>query len=232
MRKEIIDEMTSIVEDFMASYKSDFYNYDKQTAESESKPFLWLVSKNHTALQVLRTLRKDGYDGTVAEDYRYILNVMNGGASIRYYLREVDSGESRIYYCSGESLRRIDGKQAALILDSFDDMAKCEFRDIYTELPRRKTTKLIVNPHIEDKGWLMRELDFAKTIGDTSLRDCIRSLGQWRRCSLKHTITISPDRFANHSLGFAEVMDDCTKCCGGIIYSETPYNGKHWSIHT
>ena len=231
MKKEIIEKMTSIVEGCMSSYKSDYYKYDKPAVESSNKPFLWVVSRTHTALHFLRSLIVDGYDKSEIDDYCYIFYVLTGGASIRYYIDDVMKGNGKLYYCNGEVLVEMEPCKAIAILDAFDDMARAEFVGRYGGIPRRKTVHLRLNPYFSDENWLIKELKYAKELGDTSLRDCLRSLGRHRRCHLHHVIFLTPYTPA-HSIYFSEQINYDTRGVGGIIYDETPYNGRHWSIHT
>lgn len=84
-------------------------------------------------------------------------------------------------------------------------------------------------------------VEYAKSIGDNTLQQCIERLQQWEKNSNgKYEIELYRD-FAPHSFGFAErTPDGRTGVVGGVLYHGRPdesyaviLNPFHgWSIHT
>lgn len=84
-------------------------------------------------------------------------------------------------------------------------------------------------------------VEYAKSIGDTTLHNCIERLKQWEKNSNgKYEIELYRD-FAPYSFGFAEVAADGNMgIVGGLLYHGKPNQSyavilepfHGWSIHT
>lgn len=85
-------------------------------------------------------------------------------------------------------------------------------------------------------------VEYAKSIGDTTLQNCVERLKQWEKNSNgRYEIELYRD-FAPYSFGFAErTPDGRSGIVGGLLYHgrpdesfavmiEGPFHG--WSIHT
>lgn len=77
---------------------------------------------------------------------------------------------------------------------------------------------------------LKQAMEFADSLHDTSLIDCLNRLTTYSRAAVDHVIEIYED-FAQYSFGFAERVNGEYKLCGGIIYADYRTE-KRWEIHT
>ncbi|NDV63987.1 DUF4120 family protein [Bacteroides sp. 224] len=99
---------------------------------------------------------------------------------------------------------------------------------------------------ITNKEKFLEAREFAASIHDNTLQDCLDRLSRWEYNDPDHpkTIYIGGD-FAEHSLSFREVYEDGrTGVCGGIIFhsasadqnnysvSLSGRNDARWEIHT
>lgn len=71
----------------------------------------------------------------------------------------------------------------------------------------------------------------ANELGDSSLVDCLERLTHWTRLAVDHKIELYSD-FEEYSFTFCEKVNGEPRVCGGIIYSESASDGRHWSMHT
>lgn len=225
MKQEIIDKMRSELYNTNLCQK-DFEKYDVETLAQTNEPFLWMVREFGTTLcnigfsKHLKLFNNECCRMVIMRDKIALIQ------SILYW----NDPSAKYFYYDGWKLHRI---------------IKEEVRDIYMNVYEASINQMI-EEHPEEANMAIQPLkleiresarealekakEFADSLNDTSLKDCLNRLTIYSRAAIDHVIEIYRD-CAKYSFGFAERINGEYRICGGIIYAEYRTE-KRWQIHT
>lgn len=205
----------------------DFEKYDVPSLEGYDGPFLWQAYCNGTKLLKISPKCVESWYAT--ERARLCMFQHIDLLFSSFELEAIDS--ARIFYYDGESIRPVNTEQARMI---YRDADKCYREKMIAEHAEEFLNcdkPLEIRFMSEDTEKRHREsLEYAKSLGDTSLQDCINRLSKWCRKALDHYVAISRD-FTEHGYCFCEIVNGEPHVNGGIIMSRNAEK-KRWSIHT
>jgi hypothetical protein len=236
MLKELIKQMTAIVEATMTNYKSDFYRYNMNYLKFSPKfPMIWIVGKTHTYL-----LQLGEYE-----------NWFNTNEGIRYsYARGYDGFSYYFNVCRTDKIYLIDEQGLREITVS---AAREVIRDIVTPVVRKweaKNGKLPKNPRVKIKLHNISISHLKEMFAEddkhdcNSLRNCLNRLQHYAKQSSDHTIEVYYLGDKEHEFAFQETIHGENRLYGHIVfhgYPETGYKCNHsvqispeygWASHT
>lgn len=225
MIAEIIEQMRKELYDTQWC-KNDFEKYDLKTLENTNEPFFWLVREYGTSLQMIGPTAI--YELLQNESAR--LELMRNKYAILDLILYWNGNSNKYFYWDGHELKAVGQNE---IQEIFDNIWGKEIADLSEKYPEEanvvnQTLELVM--HDEVRKRLDSELEFAESIGDNSLQNCLDRLTLYQRQAVNHCMQISTD-FAPHSFGFVELINNQSRIVGGIIYSEYSKQ-NHWTIHT
>lgn len=239
MKKEILEQMSSIVEKTMTSYKSDFYEHDLKSLENYDGAFIWQIAASHTRLTKLDvTAMVEEMKANEASLYRYAQRVDWGSCCINYKW----DGE-KIYYYSGKGLVEVSREYAISANQAHINMALDEYVD---ETGNAIPTDFKVRVRFTDEDtrkYFIEQVRYAHEHDDESLLGCAHIFHNWVKVASKHTVTIYKDMWSERSFYFAESFGNGKNGInGGLIfhgYDEYKTNGsvqlnptRGWAMHT
>lgn len=229
MKQEIIEQMRQHLYDNRWC-KSDFEKYDAVSLQLSNEPFFWLVRESGTVLMYIgtSTINKWFEDECLRMQIFQCPTAPIG--SIEYYATHYRN-QIKCFYWDGYSLQQIQvsevesiynnltGDTLASMMEKYaDEVAICheplEIRFAAPETQRRYN----------------ESVEYAKSLNDTSLTDCVNRLSKYQRLAVNHYIQISSD-FTKHGYCFAEMINDKPRLCGGIIMDPDATSNR-WSTHT
>lgn len=206
--------------------KSDFENYDLKSIEKCDEPFLWAIRPTGTSLQFIGAscmTEAFGKEQCRMELFRDNLAPI---ACITFSW----SSSMKYFYWDGLSLVRIQKDEAKdIFLNLWSAEIKrqeIQHKDEYDVCNKPLTIEICCNPLRQEEA-----LKKANDLEDTSLVDCLERLTRWTRQAVEHKVELYSD-FADYSFTFCEKVNGEPRLFGGIIYSESASDGKHWSMHT
>lgn len=208
---------------------SDFEKYDVPNLKDTNEPFFWLVYDNGTCLQFIGQIEISSW----ASSERMRLALFRSHTvpidSLRYY-----SGRDccKFFYWDGAHL---------LPLRGFD-----ELQEIFVNLFENFICKLERTHPIEKaccfdplkvefaspecfEQWCKSE-EYAESMVDPSLGECLDRLTHHTRHAVDHKIVISRD-YGQHNYNFAEVVNGKCRLNGGIILHDNASENR-WQTHT
>ena len=238
MKKEIIAQMSAIVEETMTSFKSDFYEHDVKSLENYNGSFIWQVASSYTQLTKCDTT-------TIAADmieneatlYRYAQGLDWGSCCISYKW----SGE-RIFFYTGNRMVEISRDKAIEIYKRRVSAALRFVKANGIEIPT--DFKVSVKFADEDtRKYFIEQVRYAHKHNDDSLLGCAHIFHNWVKVASKHTVTIYKDMWSERSFYFAESFGNGKNGInGGLIfhgYDEYKTNEsvqlnptRGWAMHT
>lgn len=204
----------------------DFTNYDVPNLKRESGPFFWMVRENGTALvQLAQWFNSQTYNQPCFRMplFRQPLYPL--------WPFEAHENSADFYYYDGMVLREVEYQEIQKIFTEKFTPLYNSLKAQYHEEYRQCRLPLDIEYVSEETYKNMAKcLEYAYSIGDTTLISCIERLSHYARFSLNHKIVIYND-FATNSFGFQEILDGVPRISGGIIFHQTG-NKSYWSIHT
>ncbi len=214
---------------------SDFEKYDKKALSDYDGSFIWCVRRSGTYL--LKTdislLAKELENNETAR-YQFVQ-----GQSFLDYVP--DSKEFVYLYHDGSEMF------PELIYVTYDNIVKWakskkeKLMNKYSSiLPSDLKVKITFGCGLK---YVKEQLEYANSIGDTSLINCLRDFRRYTKLSDDHRIVITKD-YAARSFFFWEESHGIQRLCGGIIYHGSEKDGYRtagaiqltpsygWQIHT
>lgn len=225
MKEEVINLMRK--ELYATQFcQSDFEKYDLNALKGTNEPFLWLVREHGTTLQMIGPTTI--YKLLQSESAR--LELMRNKYAILASILYWNGNSNKYFYWDGYELKAVGQNK---IQEIFDNIWGKEIAGLSEKYPKEanvanKPLELVMYDEVKKR--LDSELEFAASIGDNSLQDCLDRLTSYQRQAVNHCVRISTD-FAPHSFGFVELINNQSRIVGGIIYSEYSKQ-NHWTIHT
>lgn len=147
------------------------------------------------------------------------------------FMPEAGNDFARTFYYDGESIKPVGMEQALMIYRDaekyYRERAIAEYAEEF--LNCNKPLEIIFVSEDTEKKYC-ESLEYAKSLGDTSLQDCVNRLSKWCRRALDHYVAISYD-FTEHGYCFCEIVNGEPHVNGGIIMSRNAEKNR-WSIHT
>ena len=224
MKQEIIDFMKTQLFDNRWC-KNDFEKYDLKRLECEDKEFLWQVGSEGTSLvfvgssEIYQWYEKESMRMAIFRDFY---------APISYAL-DVNHPDAKTYYYDGNRIWEAGASQIMTI-----------YRDHYWKYHRQMIAKHFTDYLVKDAPLEIRfmgnteetvkeALEYAASLDDTSLWECLERLSKYTRQAVNHYVEIYDD-FTKYGFTFAEMINGKTRLVGGIIMHDLP--GNRWSIHT
>lgn len=225
MIAEIIEQMRKELYDTQWC-KNDFEKYDLKTLENTNEPFFWLVRECGTSLQMIGPTTI--YELLQNESAR--LELMRNKYAILDLILYWNGNSNKYFYWDGYELKAVGQNEIQEIFDNIWGKEIAGLSEKYPEEANVANKPLELVMYDEVKKRLDSELEFAASIGDNSLQDCLDRLTSYQRQAVNHCVRISTE-FAPHSFGFVELINNQSRIVGGIIYSEYSKQ-NHWAIHT
>lgn len=206
---------------------NDFEKYDVPALEEYDGPFLWRVYLTGTRLLKISPKCVESWYATERTRFCMFQNI---DLFFSYFeLKAIDY--ARIFYYDGASIKPVGIEQARMIYRDSERGYRERMIAEHAEEFLNCNKPLEIRFMSEDTEKKYREsLEYAKSLGDTSLQDCVNRLSQWRRRALNHYMAISYD-FTEHGYCFCEIVNGEPHINGGIIMSQNAEKNR-WSIHT
>ena len=228
MKENIIDFLRDQLNKESKWCVNDFEKYDVSVLEKYDGPFLWQAYYNGTKLL---KISPESVESWYATETARICMFRHSDLLFTSMNPEADDKFARMFYYDGESIKPVDMLQARMI---YRDAEK-EYRErMIAEHPEEFLNcnkPLEIRFMSEDTEKKYNEsLEYAKSLNDSSLQDCVSRLSQWGREALDHYIAISRD-FTEHGYCFCEIVNGEPHINGGIIMSRNVEKNR-WSIHT
>ena len=227
MKQEIIEQMRAELYDSRFC-RSDFEECDVPALETYDGPFLWQVYCTGTRLLKISPECVENWYATERDRF-----CMFQHSDLPFSFFELQAGDDSVktFYYDGESIKPVDIERARII---YRDADKCYHERMIAEHAEEFLNcnkPLEIRFMSEDTEKRYREsLEYAKSLGDTSLQDCVNRLSLWHRIAVNHYVVISYD-FTEHGYCFCEIINDKPRINGGIIMSRHAEKNR-WSIHT
>lgn len=206
----------------------DFEKYDVPALVEYDGPFLWRVYLTGTRLLKISPKCVESWYAT--ERTRFCMFQHIDLFFSYFELKAIDF--ARIFYYDGKSIKLVDTEEQARMIyrdaeKYFRERAIAEYAEEFINCNKPLEIRFMS----EDTEKRYREsLEYAKSLGDTSLQDCVNRLSHWSRQALNHYMAISYD-FTEHGYCFCEIINDKPHINGGIIMSRHAEKNR-WSIHT
>lgn len=205
-----------------------FEKYDVPALEGYDGPFLWQVYCTGTRLL---KISPECVRYWYATETARICMFRHSDLLFTFMDPEADDKFARMFYYDGESIKPVDILQARMI---YRDAEK-EYRErMIAEHPEEflncnKPLEIIFVSEDTEKKY-RESLEYAKSLGDTSLQDCVNRFSKWGRQVLDNYIAISRDS-TEHGYCFCEMVNGEPHINGGIIMSRDVEKNR-WSIYT
>ena len=224
MKQEIIDQLRAELHD--THYCKIDFERDIEILQDYDGPFFWIVRENGTSIrlvdaaEMLEMKNNQTIRFTLFRDkYAPIFWITHWNEPVKYF------------YYDGLKLQNIEKDDVRNIWDAlfsrFYKVLGCEYFSEKTMC----NSKLPIRYASEATKQRMNEaLEFAESISDNSLKNCIERLSKHNRFAIEHNIIVYSD-LADYSFGWEERINGECKMNGGIIYHQDKDN-NHWQIHT
>ena len=227
MKQEIIEQMRAELYDSRFC-RSDFEENDVPALETYDGPFLWQAYCTGTKL--LR-ISRECVESFYATEGRRFCMFQHPDLPFSFFKPAAGDDSVRTFYYDGASIKPVGIEQARMIYRDAERGYRERMIAEHAEEFLNCNKPLEIRFMSEDTEKKYREsLEYAKSLGDTSLQDCVNRLSQWRRRALNHYMAISYD-FTEHGYCFCEIVNDEPHINGGIIMHQNAEKNR-WSIHT
>lgn len=207
---------------------NDFGKYDVPALIEYDGPFLWQVYCTGTRLLKISPECVRYWYAT--EKDRFCM-FQHSDLLFSLFMPEEGNDFARTFYYDGESIKPVGMEQALMIYrdaeKEYRERAIAEYAEEF--LNCNKPLEIIFVSEDTEKKYC-ESLEYAKSLGDTSLQDCVNRLSKWCRRALDHYVAISRD-FTEHGYCFCEIVNGEPHINGGIIMSRNVEKNR-WSIHT
>ena len=237
MDKCIIDEMRSYLSE-NENCINDFEKYDINELEENLEPFFWMVRECGTSLCHIGPSRMNNLFRNEASRFQIFRDNDAPIASLKYWK---DNG--KVFFFDGFQLVNITPADIDVI---YANIWHGEIERLKEKHPaeyemRNKPLEIRMEEQVAER--LEKSKEFANSIMDTSLEDCLTRLSKHSRLGIDHYIGLFPD-FSKHGYIFCEYLNNECRMNGGIIYHGNPKEGYKenssvqinpsygWSIHT
>lgn len=227
MRQTIIDQMRNELYNNKLCIE-DFEKYDRQMIdERDGEPFFWLVRPMGTHFVQIGPTAMRHFMENQACRFSWFRDRNAPIMSVTYWNEDP---EFKYFFFDGLNLVRIEPDDVPEIFYNIWGNEYNLLKITHIEEFNMRDNILDVDMSDETREKYCEALDFADTLEDTSLYDCLSRLQHHARFSCDHKIKVYTD-FAKLSFGFTEMIDGQPRLVGGIIYSEHSEKNR-WSIHT
>lgn len=227
MKANIIKQMENVVNDYMTSYQSDFQNYDKTSLADFDGEFWWMVRKSGTSLAK--------FDHSQINNERFIYALMQGNTDADCIVK-ANICKEQLYFryngCPYELMKQVSKDDLERLLEQYKAWVLSMTN---VEVPKRIKVRVLFSGEAEDRArlraYLKEQLQYADSIGDTTLRDRLAIFHNRFQVCKNHVYYLNVDIFygMERSFYFAEYIDGEYKSNGGILYDE---KSKTWNGHT
>ena len=231
MKERIIKQMTEVVRDKMRQFQSDF-EHDKEVLEDYDGAFLWLCAPSHTYLSLISP---EHIAEKISTDNGLYAILQNRFTADYCFAQTYE--EDIVFYYDGKSncMEKITGAEARRIWQITKESAIFNYEQLHGD--ESVPTNFRVPVKVADGcgvKYLKEQLQFADSIGDKTLRNCLHRFQKWYKLNSTCRIVLYRD-FCEHSFTFALLIGDGDKwkCVmnGGVIYQVIKGVGS-WSINT
>lgn len=227
MKAEIVEQMRAELYETELC-QNDFEKYDLKSLEQNNEPFFWLVREYGTDLCYVGASAIKNWYNTEANRFTMFQDFKAPICGLLYHRKE---NVCKVFYWDGLTLIPINFDDIERIYEnlcklSFDNAVatfKYEYEICNHSLEIRFGSE-------ETEKQFKEALEFAESLGDASLNDCIERLKRWRRVAVNQYIEIYND-FTKHCFSWSEMINGKCHINGGIIY-HAHKNNDHWQIHT
>lgn len=236
MVNKIIEQMRSYLPE-NESCINDFEKYDVKDVENNWEPFFWVVRDYGTSLCHIGPTRMNKLFENEASRFQIFRDPDAPIGSVKWW------NEGRVFFYDGFQLVQIHKVDIECI---YANIWYSEIERLKEKYPteyemRNKLLEIRMEEQVAER--LEKSKEFANSIGDTSLDDCLTRLSKHSRLGVDHYISLFPD-FSKHGYIFCEYLNNECRMNGGIIYHGNPKEGYKenssvqlnpsygWSIHT
>ena len=236
MVNRIIEQMRPHLSE-NASCINDFEKYDVPGIKKSLEPFFWCVREYGTSLCHIGPTVMNRLFENEASRFQIFRDHNAPIAGIRYW------NEGKLFFFDGFQLISIERDDVQRIYENIWCEEICNVIDKHPDEFGMRFKPLEIKMEECVAARLDESIAFGKSIGDTSLEECISRLSKHSRLGVDHYITLMSD-FSEHGYLFFENLNGECKMNGGIIYHGNPKEGYKdnssvqlnpsygWSIHT
>ena len=236
MDNKIIEQMRSYLSE-NASCINDFERYDVPEMMKNLEPFFWSVRSYGTSLCHIGPTRMNRLFENEASRFQIFRDRYAPIAGIRYW------NEGKLFFFDGIQLVSVSKDDVRCIYDNIWCKEICKVIERHPDEFEICDNPLEIRMEEQVAERLEKSKEFANSIGDTSLEDCLTRLSKHSRLGIDHYISLSPD-FSKHGYIFCEYLNNECRMNGGIIYhgnhkegykenSSVQLNPSYgWQIHT
>ena len=236
MKEKIIEQMRSQLSKERMCIE-EFEKYDVPEINKNLEPFFWWVREYGTSLCYIGPTRMNRLFKNEASRFQIFRDHDAPIAGIRYL------DEGKLFFFDGFQLVSIERDDVQCIYENIWCMEICNVIDKHPDEFEMRDKPLEIRMEEQVAERLEKSKEFANSIGDTSLEDCLTRLSKHPRLGIDHYISLFPD-FSKHSYIFCEYLNNEYRMNGGIIYHGNPKDGYKenssmqlnpsygWSIHT
>lgn len=230
MKQEIIEQMRQHLYDNRWC-KYDFEKYDVVSLQSSNEPFFWLVRESGTVLVHIGTSTINKWFADEKLRMQIFQCHTAPISSIEYYVTNYRQQQMKIFYWDGYSFQQVQVHDVGSIYDNLIGATLASMMDKYADevaICHEPLEIRFSSPETEKR--YNESVEYAKSLNDTSLTNCVNRLSKYQRLAVNHYIQISSD-FTEHGYCFAEMINEESRLYGGIIMNPdaTMYR---WSTHT
>lgn len=203
---------------------------DKVSLQCYDGIFFWVSRENGTSLskidfnQIVYEIGKS--KSAEANRIAWFQDFYIFLAGVMYW---AEDSANKLFYYDCNTLTQVDLETAKSIYDGLLGKVYEGLKRDFSNEYRISQMKLPIKLECSIST-LKNALYHAESLGDTSLRECLYRLRNYRRCAVDQEVRIYKD-FDKHSFTFANSTDKECLLNGGIIlhdYRKT----ERWSIHT
>ena len=237
MRQDIIDMMRAELYDDKFCH-NDFDKYDLEYIKDSYEPFFWSVREYGTTLCSIGPTRMNKLFENEASRFQIFRDSDAPIGSLKYI-----SDKGKVFFYDGFQLVQIQPVEVEVIYANiwYNEIERMKDRYPVDFSMCDKPLEIRMGDCVADR--LNESKEFAKSINDTSLEECLKRLSKHSRLGLDHFITLMSD-FTEHGYTFYEQLNGECRLAGGIIYHGNPNEGYKendsvqltpsygWHIHT
>ena len=203
---------------------------DKMMLSDYDGIFFWISRENGTGLckidfnHINNMINKSEYAEAnriawFQDFYLFLMGVMHWA----------EDKANKLFYYDCNKLVEVDLETTKRIYDGLLGSMYRELKETYPKELEISSKRLPIKLDCSIST-LKEALYYAESLGDTSLRECLHRLRNYRRCAVDQTIHIYRD-FDKYSFTFSNNTDKECLLNGGIILHDY-MKANRWSIHT